>query len=252
MDNEYLENKDNLIYGTRALMEALNANREIESIFIQEGLNNPLISELKFLIKQKKFAYKTVPPQKLSRLTSKNHQGVVAFISLLQYHRIEDVIPYVFEEGRNPLVVLLDNVTDVRNFGAIARSAACAGADAIVIAAKGSAQINADAIKTSAGALFKIAVCKESNIHKAVEFMKESGLKIFAATEKTNKVCYDADLNTPCCIVVGSEDEGISPGLLKLADEKIKIPMTGEIASLNVSVATAVILFEAVRQRMNK
>jgi 23S rRNA (guanosine2251-2'-O)-methyltransferase len=231
-------------------MEALQAGKEVESIYIQEGLNNPLVSELKFVIKQKNFSYKTVPSQKLNKLTAKNHQGVVAFLSLLQYHRIEDVIPFVFESGKTPLILLLDGITDVRNFGAIARSAACAGADAIVIPAQGSAQVNADAVKTSAGALFKIPVCKEKSLKHAIEFLKLSGLTIYAATEKAQQTIYTSDFKNPCCIILGSEEGGISSSHLKLCDAQIKIPMEGDIASLNVSVASAVILFEAVRQRL--
>lgn len=241
--------KPNLIYGTRAVMEAVEAGKEIESVFIQQGISNPLMNELRTLLKKNSISYKPVPPEKINRLVRGNHQGVVAFISMITYHQIEDIVPQLFEAGKVPLILICDHITDVRNFGAITRSAACAGVDAIIIPDKGSAQINADAVKTSAGALHKIPVCRQ-NILNSVKYLKESGIRIYGATEKAAESIYDANLTEPACIILGSEEFGISRELLKAADYLVKIPLQGDIASLNVSAAATVVLFEAVRQRM--
>ncbi|MCX6291192.1 MAG: 23S rRNA (guanosine(2251)-2'-O)-methyltransferase RlmB [Bacteroidetes bacterium] len=243
------KNDEQMIYGIRPVMEALHAGKEIEKIFITRGARGDLMQELKQLMRDRKILYTEVPVEKLNRFTRKNHQDVVCFISSVTYQFIEDIIPAVFEKGETPLVLILDRITDVRNFGAIARTAECAGVHAIVIPAKGAAQINADAIKTSAGALNSIPVCRIGNLNRAIEFLKESGLQIIAATEKTSEVHYQADYTSPCAIIMGSEEDGISSDLLKLADKKIKIPLLGSIESLNVSVACGVVLFEALRQR---
>lgn len=242
--------EDNLTYGTRAVIEAIQSGKELDKIFIQENLNNPLLSELKTLLKKNNIIYQLVPVEKLNRLTRQNHQGVVCFISTISYYKIEEVIPLIFEEANVPLILILDRITDVRNFGAIARSAECAGVHAIVIPSRGAAQINADAIKTSAGALHRIKVCRENNLKEAIEYIKQSGIQIIACTEKTSDLLYDADFNAPCAIIMGSEEDGISAEYLKRADFKVKIPMAGKIASLNVSVATGIILYEAIRQRI--
>ncbi len=246
------ENSNNLIYGTRAVIEAVKAGKEIEKLFIQQDVFNPLINDLKKILKEHNITFQLVPLPKLQRITRGNHQGVVGFLSLLSYQKVEDVIPMVFETGKTPLFLMLDRVTDVRNFGSIVRSAACAGVQAVIIPEQGSAQINADAIKASAGALFNVAVCKEKNLKVAMEYLKSSGIKIVAATEKSHQEYYQCDLKTPCCILMGSEEDGISTEYLKRSDEKVSIPMQGSIASLNVSVATAIMLFEAVRQRSQK
>lgn len=190
-----------------------------------------------------------VPPEKLNRVTRKNHQGVIAFVSLIDYQPLHAILPSVFESGEMPVVVLLEGITDVRNMGAIARSAECAGAHAIVIPEKGSAPISADAIKASAGALSRIAVCKETSIPESIAFLKECGLQIVAMDEKSRKSIYQSDLNKPVAIVMGSEEKGVSAATLKLADQIISIPMKGRISSLNVSVAAGIVLFELLRQR---
>ena len=244
------DDSNNLIFGTRVVIEAINAGKEIDKVFIQDRLKNELITELKKLVYDHKIPFQYVPVEKLNRLTPKNHQGVVAYISSVTYYKIEDVLPTLFEEGKVPLLIILDRITDVRNFGAIARTAECAGANAIIIPSRGAAQVNGDAIKTSAGALHKIPVCREDNLKHVIEYLKDSGLQIVACTEKTDTFYYGVDLTSPTAIIMGSEEDGISGEYLKRADHRTKIPLMGEIGSLNVSVATGIILYEAVRQRM--
>lgn len=242
---------ENFIFGTRSVIEAVRAGKEFEKIFIQKGLNNQLFHELRKELQGRDIPYQIVPPEKLNRLSNKNHQGVLAVISEITYYKAEDILGSVFEKGKVPLVLILDKITDVRNFGAIARSAACSGVDMIVIADQGSAQVNADAVKTSAGALHSMPVCREKNLKSTLEFLKQSGLQIISCHEKTEKLIYTANFKIPTAIIMGSEDSGISPEYLKRSDVEVKIPMVGKIASLNVSVATGIILFEAVRQRVN-
>ena len=244
------ENLENLIFGTRAVIEAISAGKEIDKIIIQKGLSNQLYSELRKAIKDLDIPIQIVPPEKINRITSKNHQGVLAFVSQITYYDVEDLLADVFEKGKVPLVLILDRVTDVRNFGAIARSADCAGVDFIVIPSRGAAQINADAVKTSAGALNRMKVCRVDNLKNSIEYLKESGLQIIACHEKTESYHFNADLTKPSAIIMGSEENGISNEYLKRSDMQVKIPMVGNIASLNVSVATGVILFEAVKQRL--
>ena len=239
----------NYIFGIRAIIEAVEAGKTIDKLFIQKGLHNDLFAELWKLVREKRINYKHVPLEKINRLTRKNHQGVFAFISPIDFHNIEDVIPKLYEEGKNPLVLVLDRITDVRNFGAIARTAECAGVDTILIPEQNAAAINADAIKTSAGALHKITVCRTWNLKLAIQFMKESGIQLVGCTEKTQDDMYKPDYTTPTAIIIGSEEDGVSPEFLKMCDSRAKIPMNGKIASLNVSVATGVILYEAIRQR---
>ena len=239
----------NYIFGIRAIIEAVEAGKTIDKLFIQKGLHNDLFAELWKLVREKRINYKHVPLEKINRLTRKNHQGVFAFISPIDFHNIEDVIPKLYEEGKNPLVLVLDRITDVRNFGAIARTAECAGVDTILIPEQNAAAINADAIKTSAGALHKVTVCRTWNLKLALQFMKESGVQLIGCTEKTQDNMYKADYTTPTAIIIGSEEDGVSPEFLKMCDSRAKIPMNGKIASLNVSVATGVILYEALRQR---
>ena len=239
----------NYIFGIRAIIEAVEAGKTIDKLFIQKGLHNDLFAELWKLVREKRINYKHVPLEKINRLTRKNHQGVFAFISPIDFHNIEDVIPKLYEEGKNPLVLVLDRITDVRNFGAIARTAECAGVDTILIPEQNAAAINADAIKTSSGALHKVTVCRTWNLKLALQFMKESGIQLIACTEKTQDDMYKPDYTTPTAIIIGSEEDGVSPEFLKICDARAKIPMNGKIASLNVSVATGVILYEAIRQR---
>ena len=239
----------NYIFGIRAIIEAVNAGKTIDKLFIQKGLHNDLFAELWKLVRLKRINYKHVPLEKINRLTRKNHQGVFAFISPIDFHNIEDVVPALYEQGKNPLILVLDRITDVRNFGAIARTAECAGVDAIIIPEQNAAAINADAIKTSAGALHKITVCRTWNLKLAIQFMKESGIQLVGCTEKTQDMMYKPDYTPPTAIIMGSEEDGVSPEFLKMCDARAKIPLAGKIASLNVSVATGVILYEARRQR---
>jgi 23S rRNA (guanosine2251-2'-O)-methyltransferase len=208
-----------------------------------------LFTELWKLVRLKRINYKHVPLEKINRLTRKNHQGVFAFISPIDFHNIEDVVPALYEQGKNPLILVLDRITDVRNFGAIARTAECAGVDAIIIPEQNAAAINADAIKTSAGALHKITVCRTWNLKLALQFMKESGIQLVGCTEKTQDLMYKPDYTPPTAIILGSEEDGVSPEFLKICDARAKIPLAGKIASLNVSVATGIILYEVIRQR---
>jgi 23S rRNA (guanosine2251-2'-O)-methyltransferase len=239
-----------LIFGTRAVIEAIEAGKEIEKILLQKGLSNGLYHQLRNALKGQNIPLQFVPPEKLKRITSKNHQGVIAYLTEITYYHTEDLLSEIFEKGKIPLLLILDRITDVRNFGAIARSAECAGVDFIIIPSRGSAQINGDAIKTSAGALHRIPVCREDNLKNTIEYLKESGLQIIACHEKTEHLIYDADFKKPSAIIMGSEENGISGEYVKRSDMQVKIPMPGKISSLNVSVATGIILFEAVKQRM--
>ncbi|WP_423149528.1 23S rRNA (guanosine(2251)-2'-O)-methyltransferase RlmB [Rubrolithibacter danxiaensis] len=252
--NSFKPKRENnqLIFGIRAVVEAIKSGKEIESVYIQRGLTGSIFQELKSLLKEEELTFQLVPVEKLNRLTQKNHQGVVAFISPIIYQKIEDIIPQIFERGETPLILLLDGITDVRNLGAIARTAECAGVHALVVPAKGSAQINPDTVKTSAGALFKIPVCRHESLLKVARFLQESGLQLVACTEKTNDFLYKPDYTAPTAVIMGSEEDGISSELLRISDHLAKIPMFGEIASLNVSVSAGIILYEAVRQRVGE
>lgn len=241
--------KDDFVFGTRAIIEAIKKGRPIEKVLIKKGLNNNLFQELYQLIKENEVAFQFVPIEKINRITRKNHQGVLALLSPIEFYPVESVLPGLYETGKNPFILLLDQITDVRNFGAIVRSAECAGVQAVIIPEKGMARIGGDAVKTSAGAIHHIPICRVESLTQTVEYLKNSGIKIVAATEKANELYTDANLNTPLCIVMGSEEKGISSKLLQLADQQLKIPILGQIESLNVSVATALMLFEAVRQR---
>ncbi|WP_413667805.1 23S rRNA (guanosine(2251)-2'-O)-methyltransferase RlmB [Mucilaginibacter sp. Mucisp86] len=238
-----------MVFGIRAVVEAIRSGKEIEALFIQRGIGGGLIQELKELMNEYQITAQQVPVEKLNRITQKNHQGVIAVISPIVYQKIENIIPDVFEKGETPLILVLDSITDVRNMGAIARTAECAGVHAIVIPAKGSAQINPDAIKTSAGALYKIPVCRHDNFMQTVRFLQESGLQLVCCTEKTQDDIYKPDYTVPTAIVMGSEEDGIRNEIIRISDHLAKIPMFGEIESLNVSVSTGVILYEAIRQR---
>lgn len=230
-------------------MEAIEAGKEIEKLLVQKGLKGELFSELHRIATVNQVPIQLVPIGKLNRYPARNHQGVIAIISPITYHSIEHIIPGVYEKGRIPLTLILDGLTDVRNIGAIARTAECAGVDAIVVPARGSAQINADAIKTSAGALMKIPVCRSFNLYRTCLFLKNSGLQIVAATEKGDTIYHQVSYLPPTAIVMGSEEMGVSADMLRLADHLVCIPLLGEIQSLNVSVAAGIILYESVKQR---
>lgn len=240
---------ENIIFGIRSVIEAIQAEKNVDKILLQKGLSNDLFNQLRQALRGKDIPYQFVPPEKIKRLTDKNHQGVVAFIAEVVYYDMEELLAQTFEKGKTPLVLILDRVTDVRNFGAIARSAECAGVDFIIIPSRGAAQINGDAIKTSAGALHRLPVCREDNLKTTIERLKENGLQVVACHEKTDQLIYAADFKKPTAIIMGSEEDGISGEYLKRSDLQVKIPMNGNIASLNVSVATGIVLFEAVHQR---
>ncbi|MFA8301077.1 MAG: 23S rRNA (guanosine(2251)-2'-O)-methyltransferase RlmB [Hyphomicrobiales bacterium] len=240
----------NLIYGSRVVIEAIDAGKEIDKLFIQKGLSNELVSELRTKLRENNIPYQLVPVEKLNRITRKNHQGVVGFLSEISYQDIYNLVPMLFEQGKNPFIVVLDGVTDVRNMGAIARTCECAGVNAILMPIKGSAQINADAIKTSAGALHKIPVCRVPSLKSAVKYLQECGIQLVASTEKTSNLYYNIDLTTPSAIIMGSEEDGVSNDILRIVDHHAKIPMTGKIGSLNVSVSAGVMIYEVVKQRI--
>ena len=239
-----------LLFGLHAIIEAIHAGKELDKVLLKKGLEGDLYKELYSLLKQRGIPYQQVPIERINRVTNKNHQGALAFISPIEYQQIEDVLMNTFERGENPLIVVLDGITDVRNLGAIARSAYCAGAHAILLPEKGSALVTSDAIKTSAGALHEIPVCKAKHLPRAMDYLKESGLTIACATEKGAQDYFSCDFTGPLAIVMGAEDVGISPSILRVADVMCKIPVTGSIGSLNVSVASGILVFEAVRQRM--
>ncbi len=241
--------KDDFIFGLRPVIEAIEAGKTIDKIFIQNGLQGPIVMDLKKLLAQHNIRANYVPIEKLNRFTRKNHQGIVAFISDIPFYSIEDIIPQLFEEGKTPFILILDRLTDVRNFGAICRTAECVGVDAIVIPDKGAAPINSDAIKTSAGAIYNIKICKEKNLAHSVDFLQQSGISVFASTEKAQKLIYETDFKEPCAIVMGNEETGISKEVMHHSDEKIKLPIVGKTQSLNVSVACGAVLYEVVRQR---
>ena len=238
------------IFGIRAIIEAVNAGETIDKVFLQKGERGELFSELESLLNKKSINKSYVPVEKLNRLTKGNHQGAVAQISPIAFHDIENLVLHVIESGKTPLFLLLDQLSDVRNFGAIIRTAECTGVDGIIIQKKGGAPVNGDTIKTSAGAVFKIPICKVDHIKDAVFYMQASGIKVIAATEKTNDLLYDISFTEPCAIIMGSEGRGINPSTLKVVDAKAKLPLLGSIESLNVSVACGAFLYEVVRQRL--
>lgn len=237
------------IFGIRAVIEAINSEKTIDKVFVQKGLRGELIHELEALLRQHGINTSYVPVEKLNRLSKKNHQGVVAQISPIEFHDLDQLVLSVFESGKTPLFLLLDQISDVRNFGAIIRTAECTGVNGIIIQKKGGAPINGDTIKTSAGAVFKIPICKVDHIKDAMFHLQASGVKVIAATEKTENTIYDVSFKEPCAIIMGSEGRGINPSVLKLVDDKAKLPLLGEIESLNVSVACGVFLYEVLRQR---
>jgi 23S rRNA (guanosine2251-2'-O)-methyltransferase len=241
-----------LIYGTRAVTEAILAGKEIEKVMIQSGLSNDLIKELINLARQKQVPYTFVPAEKLKRLSSKNHQGVICILSSVAYASLDNVIDTAYREGREPFLLILDRITDVRNFGAIVRTAECGGVDAIIIGEKGSAPITSDAMKTSAGALNYLPIVREKDLGKTIKFLHDSGIKIIACTEKAKNDLYEVEIKGPIAVVLGSEEDGVSDILLRQADDLAKIPMRGKIGSLNVSVAAGVAIYEVIRRRSIK
>ena len=233
------------------MIEAIQSGKEIDKLLIKKDINGELINELFALIKERHLVVQRVPVEKINRITRKNHQGVVAFLSAVTYYNIEEVVPVLFEEGINPFLIVLDGITDVRNFGAIARTCDCAGVNAIIIPERNSVSVNADAIKTSSGALNYVPVCREKNLVNVVKFLKSSGYKVVGASEKSSVNYTLVDYTGPVALILGAEDKGISNDLLKLCDEFVSIPEFGNINSLNVSVAGGVMMYEVVRQRLN-
>lgn len=240
---------DNLIFGLHPVEEALMEHKDIDKIMVSRDERKPDYVAVRKLAKENNIFVQEVPKEKLNRITMKNHQGIIAFTSPIEFQSIENLLPMLYEQGKSPLLLALDGVTDVRNFGALARTAECAGVDAVIIPQKGGAPINGDAMKTSAGALLKIPVSKSKSLINTLKFLKDSGVQIVACSEKGDAPIYKADMSVPTVIVMGGEDEGISGDIIKLADEVVQIPMQGTINSLNVSVAGAIIMFEASRQR---
>ena len=238
------------IFGIRAVAEAIEAGKEIDKIFIKKDLNGSLATELLALAKENKVPVQRVPLERINRITRKNHQGVLAMLSAVTYHRLEHLVPMLYEEGMLPFIVVLDGITDVRNFGAIARTCECAGADAIVIPERGSVSVGGDAVKTSAGALLHLPVCRERTTAQAVKYLKDNGYMVVAASEKADINYTQPDYTKPVAIVMGAEDTGISPQVLRLCDTFVSIPQMGHIGSLNVSVAAGVMMYEVVRQRL--
>lgn len=243
--------KTDYIFGLRAIIEAIESGRNIDKVLIRKDLaGGDLSRELLAKVKEYGVVSQRVPVERLNRITMKNHQGAIALLSPVAYSRLENIVPMLYEEGRTPLLLVLDGVTDTRNFGAIGRSADCAGVDAIVIPRHNSATVTPDAMKTSAGGLFYVPVCREKDCVEAVKYLKLNGYRIVAATEKGNSSYTEADYTVPVAIVMGSEDKGISDEVLRLCDDLASIPILGNIESLNVAVAAGVMLYEAVRQRL--
>ena len=244
-----MNNKSDIIYGIRSVIEALKSGQHLERVFIQKNLKGDLYKELMLELHHGTTPISMVPIERINKFTRKNHQGVVALISPIQYHSLHHLVPELFEKGENPLIVLLDEITDVRNFGAIARTAECLGVHGMVIPIKGGAQVNEDAVKTSAGAFHYLPVCREKSLQEAAQFLLESGFSLIACSEKTDKYLSEMDFTGPTVLIMGSEERGISEELMNLAHGIAKINMTGKIESLNVSVATGMALYEIQRQR---
>mgnify|MGYP000243889301 FL=1 len=241
--------KNTEIYGIRAVIEAINSSKDIDKVFIQTGLKGKLIGQLESLIRKNKINFSYVPTQKLDRLSKKNHQGVIARIAPIKFYTI-DSFSEVLEKSNNPFVLILDQINDVRNFGAIIRTAEISGVDGIIIQNSSSAPVNSDTIKTSAGAIFNIPICKVNHIKDAIYHLQSMNISIISASEKSEKNIYDVDLKVPLAIIMGSEQKGINKSVINLSNESVKLPMYGKIESLNVSVACGIFLYEVVRQRI--
>ena len=239
-----------MLFGRRPIIEAIKAQKVFDKLFVQKNLSGELAAELLSTARDNKVIVTKVPVEKLDRLTRKNHQGVVGFISPIEFGNIDQIIDSCYSNGRDPLILMLDKITDVRNFGAIVRTAEAGGVDAIIVPSRGAAQISGDAMKTSAGALNFVPICRTNNPEALLKSIKNMGLQLIACTEKTNETIYEATYTSPTVIILGSEESGISQEILAIADQRAKIPMLGEIDSLNVSTSAGIILYEAIRQRM--
>ncbi|MCX6350748.1 MAG: 23S rRNA (guanosine(2251)-2'-O)-methyltransferase RlmB [Bacteroidetes bacterium] len=241
--------KDEIIYGIHPITEAINAGTPINRVYIQKDVHNDRLKELIHLMKDNAVPFQFVPREKLSRMTGQSHQGIVAQISYVEFQDIENVLPAIFESGKAPLLVILDNITDVRNMGAIARSAECFGIDAIIIPSKGGAAMNSEAVKASSGAIHKIPICRPINFIEGINYLIDSGVNLVACSEKAQKTIRDLDVSAPTCFVFGSEGDGINEQLMDMCTDHIKIPLKGKISSLNVSVAAGIIFYEAEMKR---
>ncbi|MFN0275995.1 MAG: 23S rRNA (guanosine(2251)-2'-O)-methyltransferase RlmB [Chitinophagales bacterium] len=252
-ENKFYHRKkfDNLVFGRQPVLELLNSERPVDKIILQNGIAADVISEIKKLAYQKNIPVKNVPVEKLNTLTGGVHQGIIAFTSEIEFENIEDVLPHVIEQGKTPLLLVLDGITDVRNFGAIARTAYAAGADAILISTHDAAPANAEAMKASAGALAKITVCREKDFHHTFEFLQLNGLQIIGTDSNAETVCSAADFTVPVAIVLGSEEDGINSNLRKYISINIQLPMLRKFDSYNVSVSAGMVLYEVMRQRIS-
>ena len=246
-------NTDNsqYIFGIRPVIEAIEAGKQIDKLMVSKTLRGDLAHELLEVAYQAGLYVQRVPVERIDRVTRKNHQGVLALLSAVDYYRLEQLVPMYFEEGENPFVVVLDGVTDVRNFGAIARTCECAGVSTIVIPERGSVSVTADAVKTSAGALNFLPVCREPNLVNAVKYLRDSGFKIVGTSDRNACDYTQVDYTGPVALIMGAEDKGVSEPMMKLCDERVVIPEYGNIKSLNVSVAAGLMMYEVVRQRRN-
>ena len=243
--------KSQVVFGIRAVIEAIESGKQVDKVLMKKDLGGELARELLSVTREYNVPVQRVPVERINKVTRKNHQGVIAFMAAVDYYHVDDIVPALYDEGINPLVVVLDGVTDVRNFGAIARTCECAGVNGIVIPERNSVSVNADAVKTSAGALNYLPVCRERNLVKAVQYLRDSGFKVMGASEKTDLNYTKVDFTGPVAIVLGAEDTGISTDVLKLCDTLVAIPEFGQINSLNVSVAGGIMIYEVVRQRLN-
>lgn len=240
------------IYGIHPVIEAIDSGQTIDKIYIQKGLHGENYNRIKKIIKKYRIALQLVPRDKLRGLTLKNHQGVFAFISPIEFHNIDNLIPMIYEKGKNPLLLVLDRITDVRNFGSIVRTSECGGVDGILISSKGSPLFSSDAIKASSGAILKIPICKELDIYKSLLILKNYGIYLVAATEKSSTLFYEVDFSLPIAIILGNEQYGIDSSYLSLTNKQVKLPMLGQISSMNVSVVCGIFIYEAIRNRYAK
>jgi len=244
-----IEKKKDLVFGIHPILEGLESNENFDKILVLNTLRTPQVKEIIAVSKRKGIAVNKVPQQKLDRITRKNHQGIIGFIAPIDFQKIEDILPEIFARGKNPFLLILDRISDVRNFGAIIRTAECTGVDAIIIPKKGSAQINGETIKTSTGAIFNIPICKVSGIDSIIPFLKDSGIHLIACTEKSDVNYTEVDYSIPIGIILGSEESGIAISNITKSDSTAKLPLIGKTRSLNVSVAAGVIMYEVIRQR---
>lgn len=242
-------NKSDYIFGIRAVIEAVESGKSIDKVLVRKDLGGDLAKELFTVLREHGVLTQKVPAERLNRITMKNHQGAIALMSPVTYHKLENLIPQLYEEGKTPLLLILDGLTDTRNFGAIGRTADCAGFDGIIIPERNSVSVTPDAVKTSAGGLFYVPVCRERSLTEAVRYLQQSGVAVVGASEKGAKNYTDVNMTVPLAIVMGAEDVGISHEVLRLCDDLAAIPIRGNIGSLNVSVAAGVMMYEAVRQR---